>query len=222
MYYYNNMTDYVNGKSADSSAAYLDRTLAHEFTHAVMAANIDWFNKLPLFIKEGTAELVHGIDDFRTGTIRRLSGNAAALKSALNLDVLSGSSSSYNTDAYAAGYMFFRYLAKQMSNPTASGTLEVLPANYQSNVYDMMNMAASGIKDVSAVNVNRSLWMYGNSNNNVMWGGKVGSWIDGRGGNDILFAGTGGDTLFGGIGNDTLEVVQVWIGLLTNQDMART
>ncbi len=205
MYYYNNMTDYVNGKSADSSAAYLDRTLAHEFTHAVMAANIDWFNKLPLFIKEGTAELVHGIDDFRTGTIRRLSGNAAALKSALNLDVLSGSSSSYNTDAYAAGYMFFRYLAKQMSNPTASGTLEVLPANYQSNVYDMMNMAASGIKDVSAVNVNRGLWMYGNSNNNVMWGGKVGSWIDGRGGNDILFAGTGGDTLFGGIGNDTLD-----------------
>ena len=45
-----------NGSNGDGSNKYLDRTLAHEFTHAVMAANINRFARLPKFIAEGMAE----------------------------------------------------------------------------------------------------------------------------------------------------------------------
>lgn len=66
MNYYNNMDrDDVNGKSPTPGASYLDRTIVHEMTHAVMAANIKGFNDLHLYIKEGAAELIHGVDDTR-------------------------------------------------------------------------------------------------------------------------------------------------------------
>ena len=42
---------------------YLDRTIAHEMTHAVMSANINNYYSLPQFIKEGIAELTIGVDD---------------------------------------------------------------------------------------------------------------------------------------------------------------
>ena len=56
----------MDGGSANTSFV-LDRTIAHEFTHAAMAANINFFSKLPAFIKEGMAELTCGIDDERKG-----------------------------------------------------------------------------------------------------------------------------------------------------------
>ena len=42
-------------------------------THAVMAANIKGFNDLHLYIKEGAAELIHGVDDTRGGELRSYS-----------------------------------------------------------------------------------------------------------------------------------------------------
>ncbi len=85
---------------------YLDRTVVHELTHAVMAANINYFYKLPTFIKEGTAELVHGIDDKRMEQIKSLASNSASLEKAL----VTGNN---GTSAYSAGYIALRYLAKQ-------------------------------------------------------------------------------------------------------------
>ena len=41
----------------------LDRTIAHEMTHAVMASNIKNFDSLPSWVIEGSAELIHGIED---------------------------------------------------------------------------------------------------------------------------------------------------------------
>ena len=92
--------------SASGSNIYLDRTIAHEMTHAVMAANIDYFFQLPTVFTEGVAELTHGIDDRRRDEIDRLGGSSSSLKTAL-----SGSGSS--TSIYSAGYMVLRYLAKQ-------------------------------------------------------------------------------------------------------------
>ena len=98
----------VDGESSITSA-YLDRTLAHEFTHAVMGANISYFNSLPQFIKEGFAELTHGIDDERGSRIFDLAYDASRLNSALNLS----NTGTGTADAYAAGYMFLRYFARQ-------------------------------------------------------------------------------------------------------------
>ena len=103
-----------NGIGSEKTLTYLDRTIAHELTHAVMAANIDYFSRLPNSFKEGTAELVHGIDDKRTESIQNLANNSSRLRSAL-----SGS----GTNSYAAGYITLRYLAKQAAanrNPSKS------------------------------------------------------------------------------------------------------
>ena len=113
-YYGNISTTDVNGYTSSSGAGYLDRILAHEFTHAVMAANITNMSLLPTFIVEGMAELTHGIDDYRKTTIKNLlkSENLSRLQTALSM------STSYATgdDNYAAGYMFLRYLAEQANS----------------------------------------------------------------------------------------------------------
>ncbi len=104
-----------NGKGADN-AGYLDRTIAHELTHAVMAANIDCFNKLPDLIIEGMAELTHGIDDRRTSDIRRLAQDPGTFQ------YLSTASEKATGDVYAGGYMLLRYLAKQGASYTGGST----------------------------------------------------------------------------------------------------
>ena len=91
--------------------AYLDRVIAHEMTHALMAANITHFASLPKYIKEGTAELVHGIDDTRRGTITALAADSGRLTTAIE-----DSGNAPGSDAYGAGYMILRYLAHQGAN----------------------------------------------------------------------------------------------------------
>ncbi len=106
-YYENLSADNLNGVGQNATA-YLDRTIAHEMVHAVMAAKIKYFNYLPLFIQEGAAELVHGIDDHRRSQIAELAGNSSKLQTYLNLN-----STLNDVYVYAAGFMFLRYLAKQ-------------------------------------------------------------------------------------------------------------
>lgn len=110
MNYYNNMDrDDVNGKSPTPGASYLDRTIVHEMTHAVMAANIKGFNDLHLYIKEGAAELIHGVDDTRGGELRSYSKSTLIA----NLNRTDTSSDTWaGTDPYATGYAYLRYLAK--------------------------------------------------------------------------------------------------------------
>ena len=99
MKYYSNIdTSDYNGSSTLTNY-YLDRTLAHELTHAAMATNINYFNNLPIFIKEGIAELTHGIDDTRKTRIKNIAGGYSSLSSALDTDNISTS----NVNAYAAG-----------------------------------------------------------------------------------------------------------------------
>lgn len=107
MHYYENIdTTNPNGVGSSAALTTLDRTIAHELVHAVMSANVDYYNNLPVSFKEGSAELVHGIDDKRYNQIVALSGDAAALKNAMSESGL---------NAYAAGYIALRYLGKQAS-----------------------------------------------------------------------------------------------------------
>lgn len=109
----------VNGSiEGSSSTNYLDRTIVHELTHAVMASNIEGFAGLKtasLALTEGAAEVIHGIDDTRRGNIQTL----AASKSSLNAQLGSGAS---GVEAYAAGYMMYRFMAHK-SGSTAEETL---------------------------------------------------------------------------------------------------
>lgn len=121
MDYYSNLSSTnKNGYDASSGQPYLDRTLAHEFTHAVMSANINYFVYLPTIIKEGMAEFTHGIDDVRANDIQTLAGDSSLLQQALTLD-----SSGYhyvsgvNAPDYAGGYMFLHYLAKQIADSSS-------------------------------------------------------------------------------------------------------
>ncbi|MBQ3452058.1 MAG: flagellin, partial [Selenomonadaceae bacterium] len=110
MKYYNSIdTSSEDGATSDPSAGYLDRTLAHEFTHAVMAANIYSFKDLPMYLKEGTAELVHGIDDERgSGFANLLTTDRSTLERIFS----DGGTSADGEKPYSAGYMLLRYLAK--------------------------------------------------------------------------------------------------------------
>lgn len=131
MYYYANLDQSdVNGKDTVSylSSGYLDRTLAHELTHAVMGANINYFSNLPAYIKEGMAELVHGIDDEREPGILAVVDPANSADLRADLEEGSSNADSYtditgNGDtAYAAGYTLLRYMAYQSAGGSGGGT----------------------------------------------------------------------------------------------------
>ena len=116
----------ANNSGKRTRGTLADRVIAHEFTHAVIAANVNetlWDNDL-VASSEGLAELIHGADDGRKSEIVNLaqSVNASRLEKALYYTY---SSSEDYYDAYAGGYMLFRYLAKQVSNKLFTGTAVV-------------------------------------------------------------------------------------------------
>lgn len=189
----------VNGKSTTkaSEAFYLDRTIAHELTHAIMMAKVNNYDGLPQFITEGVAELTRGVDDLRISKIKSLAANSASLKAYLNVEKFAIGNSSY-----AAGYIFLRWLAKQGSakfsavnsseNVTIKSNALILSKNYSENVLDLDNYS-SKIKTVKAGAISNGIMIYGNDNNNSILSGA---------GNDTLSGGKGNDTLTGGKGAD--------------------
>ena len=221
-YYANTLLNGGNSDGEISTGYLLDRTIAHELTHAVMAANINYHNNLPTFIKEGVAELTDGIDDTQTYTIRNLANNSSSLASALSL------STNYNSYAHAGGYMFMRYLAKQASennslyitgtsgadviNNTVEGvTIDALSGN--DTVYNGSSNVSinAGTGDDSIYNkgycyvtINAgdgddTINAYASSNihENMLL-------ISGDAGNDSIKNYNDYSTILGGIGNDTI------------------
>lgn len=119
--FYINMHYYgtASGKNGEvKNEAHLDRTIAHELTHAVMRANIDYSDYLPALIKEGMAELTCGIDDDRKSDIQKLANNSSLLSQSLSLNEETVTVSGVNNPSYAGGYMFLRYLARQAGDLT--------------------------------------------------------------------------------------------------------
>ncbi len=124
--FYTDLTNENNyNGEVKNSTSYLDRTLAHEFTHALMAANVNYLNNLPKFINEGIAELTRGIDDIRGADIFRIAYDSDLLAQSLDTTRLSNALIS----DYSAGYMFLRYFAlnaaEQTLNSPAFGEIEV-------------------------------------------------------------------------------------------------
>ncbi|MBQ4494176.1 MAG: hypothetical protein II968_00250 [Selenomonadaceae bacterium] len=189
----------VNGKSSVAKG-YLDRTLAHELTHVVMMSKVDCFRALPQFILEGLAELTHGIDDLRTDVIKSLANSPTKLKSSLSLSTGSGVA-----NAYAGGYIFLRWFAKQAASNYSSvshfltldtGKLIFGDANANSLVGGTGKDSIFGAAGNDTLN--------GNGGKDVLWGEDGADIIYGGSGNDTLNGGAGADSLSGGTGNDYL------------------
>ncbi|WP_295159009.1 flagellinolysin [Selenomonas sp. AE3005] len=140
MDYYSNMDmEDVNGVSA-SASTYLDRVIAHEMTHAVMAANIEDFDTLPLYIIEGIAELTHGADERVLSVLNTMSASDYS-------SLFSSGGTAGTQEPYAGGFAFFRYMAAH-SGGSGKGAItrfmDVLKTQGASAVDDAVATATKG------------------------------------------------------------------------------
>ncbi|MBR0059871.1 MAG: hypothetical protein IJP68_00175, partial [Selenomonadaceae bacterium] len=181
---------------------------------------IDSFWELPKFVREGTAELTHGIDDVRTFDAMDALSNTSNLKNALTF--LPGFPGLDTSDSYAAGYTFMRYLAKQGAEHYPTNSDLTSGFNNMSVAYskaadskavtvkkDVLTVAkdftgtevdltkyAANVKKVNASKFGKGVMLFGNTNANSVTTGA---------GNDTIFANAGKDTLRGGAGKDILS-----------------
>ena len=172
MKFFSNLSGSSGGNS-DGEAHYLDRTIAHELTHALMMDNVNYFFFLPQFIAEGTADLVTGIDDTRESFIIKLAKDSSLLKSYLNVNDTT-SDSNYT---YAAGYMFLRYLAKQAST--------------QGKTFN------NSTKNKSIVGGANDDTLKNSADNVTLTGGKGNNYFKNNGGNKVkILGGDGADQIY--------------------------
>lgn len=221
MHNYNSLVIGDSDGKRSGSSFYLDRVLSHEFTHAVMAANVNYFCDLPMFVSEGTAELTHGTDDDRKDEILALANNTSNLRYALNNDC-------YNS--YAGGYMFLRYLAKQGSehyptanssgysssnmavsgnnadkgNSTVKGSLLTLGKSFEDELVDLTEYS-SKVKKVDATALSKGIMIIGNQKANSISAGAGADTLSGNTGDDTLTGNDGNDLIRGDSGNDLIN-----------------
>ena len=206
-YYGNIDTEEHNGLSPRTDF-YLDRTIAHEFTHAVMFANVNNFSSMPQFITEGIAELTHGIDDTRKNKIYDVASNANSLTAALSFESGTG-----DVLAYVGGFMFLRYLANQtfdeydhINNTIYAVTLTGTNSDDQiRNSGDSVTIYGGAGND-SIINVKN--WKYYRQTPlfiSVSWSGGDYLYIEGGAGNDSILNAGRFSTIYGGIGSDTIK-----------------
>lgn len=210
-----------NGVSKDDSETYLDRTLAHEFTHAIMAAKDESYSyNMPIFVTEGLAELTCGIDDERYDEIIELAQDSSKLKKYLSLT----KEESTDTYDYAAGFMFFRWLAHQNSDMIINYTDDVeitgttsadAIRNYGSNVdidagkgndyiesYYSYKDKDDNDKDVTVTI--KSVLINGGAGNDSITAYSDDVTIKGGAGKDYIESYSDGGIVYGDAGNDTI------------------
>ena len=208
-----NISD-ANGIASDGE--YLDRTLAHEFTHCVMAANIKYYTSLPQFIREGMAELTIGADD---GGLNQVYMKSLAIKSAVtatgtNKSFLDSALDLSNTStgdakAYAGGYMFLRYLAKQAAgSPSANVPTEGDDVINNSDNNKTIN--ALGGKD-TITNTGSQVKIYGGAGNDSIKNDACNITVDGGADNDTITSFVDNYvSVAGGTGHDLISLNSVW------------
>ena len=196
----------------------VDRTIAHEFTH--VAQNF-FMGTFPRFLEEGFADLTCGRDDKKTSIIKTLAGNATTLKKYLDLST----SGTGNANYYAAGFMFYRYLAKQAADTfnssssyawkdkilikgtsktdflTGSGTKSTIKAGAGNDTLtahgDAMQVFGEGGKDTILTN-GKSIRVSGGAGNDKIQNRGDKSTLAGDAGNDLIINGGYWETERGG------------------------
>ena len=230
MAYYNGFdtSSDKDGKSSARGQIHLDRNVTHEMTHAIMAANVDYYSELPSYLKEGYCEVVHG-GDFRSSDILALADDTEKLKQALNPSAAYAEVSGVANPTYAGGIMFMRYFAKQASENYGSNSLSYNSSNMSSsgstalsNWYsvngniltitesytdEIIDLAAysSNITKVNATNLTNGVMIIGNERANSISSGSGNDTISGNVGNDTILGGEGNDAIYGDAGNDIIK-----------------
>ena len=186
----------------DKATSEFGNTVAHELTHAVMFANIfgTVMNSLPGFLKEGLAEMTVGAEKFREWDIKNISTDAQAFEDGLDV-TNTGTGEGF---MYYGGYMFFRYLARQMGDVTISNSDDTLVTTFRGN--DTVESSASNAT-ISTSDGNDSITAYGT---NIS--------VDaGEGDNFIHFyADAYNVTNQSGTGNDTIETAAKVASIITD------
>ncbi|MBD3878918.1 MAG: calcium-binding protein [Quinella sp. 1Q5] len=182
-----NYTHFKNDEDYQGNG--VDRTIAHEFTHIAQAL---FMGSLPQFLKEGLADLTCGIDLRKTTVIKNVAGNADTLKKYLDL----GKGGTGNPNYYAAGYMFYRYLAKQAADAYDSSSDYAWTANHLiSGTSKADFLTSSGTNStIMAGAGNDTLTAHGDSIK-----------IFGEGGNDTILTNGEAIKVSGGAGRDKLK-----------------
>ena len=136
-----------NGKVGTEN---LDRAVARELSKAVMAADVNKYNNMPAYIKEGLASLVTGADDVRADDIQALVDAPNKMSLALSTSSANVAIEGTNHPSAAAGYTFMRYLAKQSEGSDISLKKILLePAPVTDNQIGVkMNFDLSNVKSV--------------------------------------------------------------------------
>lgn len=121
----------VNGDVPNGT---LDRTISHELTHAIMASQIAGFDSLSGTLKEGMAEVVHGIDDERELDPSHVNGTSIE------------ASGTGDENLYKDGYMALRYMARQSGNDQQSlkQFMNILVRGGAAALDDAVNSASHG------------------------------------------------------------------------------
>lgn len=216
MAYFKGLSEEDSLGISDTTSYPLSRTLAHEFTHAVMAANVIFMGSLPLFVVEGTAELAGGIDDIRKDTIVSLASSPGYLATVTSPYItVSGSST------YAAGYMLFRYLAKNAGVTGVNGTYTI-PSTSDGTYWLAEGFDASVTKlDASAVTGAVKLGGWGSVSSTLIGGRGESSLWGGGAADDVMIAGDGADDFYFGTGDghdtirgfsDGTDTLHIWAG----------
>ncbi|MBE8955507.1 MAG: calcium-binding protein [Quinella sp. 2Q5] len=238
---YSNLdTSDASGKDLTSGQEHLDRTIAHELNHGLMAANVKQAYNLPAYITEGTAELVHGIDNVRRSSIVTLASDESLMRQALTSTGWTDYPTVYsggvklNAPCYAGGFTLLRFMAKQASTDytkifygTSAGE------QFETHLDDVTISAAGGGDTLDNGNYSSTvrggdyvLLDGGNGNNRLTNFGGDGVTMQSSAGNDTVWNWYGSGTvvagardyIFTGAGNDTVYSAGNYATILTGDD----
>ena len=200
---------------------YLSRTLAHELNHLLIKANItqaQW-NNLPAYVAEGLADLLHGIDDYRT-SIPTMGGNADYMEKLL-ADSRTNKYIEFSnvTDPdYSGGYIFLRYLAKQSATTYTKNFVGTEDAEHYQTSNDFVTISSAGGNDTIESDGNKNSLNGGAGDDSIIIGGEENTVESGQDNDEISLTsaskntlilyrvGDGNDTIYNSKSTDTLSI----------------
>lgn len=118
-------------------AFYNDRTVAHEMVHAIMDRSVN-MSGLPIWFKEGTAELIQGAD-------ARLAGAVAGSGAAAVVSAVSGSMTASSSFLYEGGYAASRYMHEKLKELGVDGGMKGLMTYLNQNQSATLDTALNAV-----------------------------------------------------------------------------
>ncbi|QGG48891.1 flagellinolysin [Heliorestis convoluta] len=105
---------------------YVSRVMAHEMVHAVMMTTMN-FGDMSIWFQEGTAEFIHGHDEFLQWSIDSNGGGNAGLTKVVD-NIGTGAYSDWNSTPldYSTAYVATRYLDWQIRENGGQGIKDVM------------------------------------------------------------------------------------------------